>query len=108
MYSLWRFAQTSWVSSTQVDPTQLSDEMSRQTLLRVQRAFGQHLRALRHERLMTLEQMAEGADLHPNYVGSVERGERNISLFNIWRLANSLDVDAGRLLAKLPVAPDRN
>ena len=47
------------------------EEVQRQSALRVQAAFGQHLRALRHDRSMTLEQLAEGADLHPNYVGSV-------------------------------------
>jgi transcriptional regulator with XRE-family HTH domain len=83
------------------------DEVQRQSLLRVQRAFGQHLRALRHERSMTLEQVAEGADLHPNYVGSVERGERNISLFNIWRLAHSLKIDASQLLSALPAPKAR-
>jgi transcriptional regulator with XRE-family HTH domain len=70
--------------------------------LRVQSAFGQRLRKMRHERLMTIEQLAELADLHPNYVGSIERGERNVSLFNIWRIADGLDVAASQLLEGLP------
>ena len=65
------------------------DSASGKELERLQQAFGEHLRALRHDRLITIEQLAELAGVHPNYVGSVERGERNLSLFNI-SIANSL------------------
>jgi len=41
------------------------------------------------------------AGLHPNYVGSVERGERNLSLFNIWRLAGGLEVSVSQLVETL-------
>ncbi|EFB40260.1 hypothetical protein pah_c212o001 [Parachlamydia acanthamoebae str. Hall's coccus] len=40
---------------------------------------------------MSQEKLAEKADLHTNYVGSVERGERNIAIENIYALANALD-----------------
>ena len=43
----------------------------------------------------------ELADLHRNYVGSVERGERNIALLNIVALARALHVKSGRLLDPL-------
>lgn len=39
---------------------------------------------------MTIEKLAEAADLHHNYVGSVERGERNIALENIVALTKAL------------------
>ncbi len=45
--------------------------------------FGQKVRRKRYELDLSIEQLAEKADLHPNYVGSVERGERNIALENI-------------------------
>ncbi|MDP9974984.1 MULTISPECIES: helix-turn-helix domain-containing protein [Variovorax] len=76
--------------------------MSSKELERLQQAFGEHLRALRHDRLITIEQLAELAGLHPNYVGSVERGERNLSLFNIWRLAGGLEVSVSQLVETLP------
>lgn len=78
------------------------DPVSSKELERLQQTFGEHLRAMRHDRLMTIEQLAELAGLHPNYVGSVERGERNLSLFNIWRLAGGLDVSVSQLTETLP------
>ena len=52
---------------------------------------------------MTIEQVAEIAGLHPNYLSSVERGERNVSLFNIWRIASGLGLTAKELVDALPV-----
>jgi transcriptional regulator with XRE-family HTH domain len=78
------------------------DSASGKELERLQQAFGEHLRALRHDRLITIEQLSELAGLHPNYVGSVERGERNLSLFNIWRLAGGLEVSVSQLVETLP------
>jgi len=78
------------------------DPVSSKELEQLQHAFGEHLRAMRHDRLITIEQLAELAGLHPNYVGSVERGERNLSLFNIWRLAGGLDVSVAQLVEALP------
>ena len=69
---------------------------------RVQAAFGIRLRKLRVARRLTLEMLADRADLHANYVGAVERGERNLSLYNIWRLAHGLGLDAAELMRALP------
>ncbi|MGJ7500386.1 helix-turn-helix domain-containing protein [Variovorax sp. ZT5P49] len=78
------------------------DPASSKELERLQQTFGEHLRAVRHNRLITIEQLAELSGLHPNYVGSVERGERNLSLFNIWRLAGGLDISVSQLMEPLP------
>jgi transcriptional regulator with XRE-family HTH domain len=53
-------------------------------------AFGARLRELRTRRGLSQEQLAHIAGLDRTYVGSVERGERNISLDNIWALADAL------------------
>ena len=50
---------------------------------RVQAAFGKRVREFRTEQQLTLEMLAAKADLHENYVGAVERGERNLSLYNV-------------------------
>jgi transcriptional regulator with XRE-family HTH domain len=52
--------------------------------------FGKLVREKRYETDLTQEELAEKAGLHPTYVGSVERGERNISLENIMSLAKAL------------------
>ncbi len=53
-------------------------------------AFGNLVRRRRYELDLSQEQLAERANLHTNYVGSVERGERNIALENILSLAKAL------------------
>jgi transcriptional regulator with XRE-family HTH domain len=60
--------------------------------------FGKSLRALREARNLSQEKLAELAELHRNYVGGVERGERNVGLLNIVKLARALDVKASKLM----------
>ena len=55
-------------------------------------AFGQRVRAVRLSLGYSQERLADLARLHRTYVGAIERGERNVSLLNIWRLAAALRV----------------
>lgn len=66
---------------------------------RVQLAFGAKVRARREQLLLTQDQLAERAQLHTNYVSSVERGERNLGLHNVARLAYGLELGIGELVA---------
>lgn len=60
--------------------------------------FADNLRELRNSRGLTQEELAEKAGLHRTYVGSVERGERNLTLESMRRLAEALDVSVWSLL----------
>jgi transcriptional regulator with XRE-family HTH domain len=60
--------------------------------------FGRRVREIRLQRGLSQEKLAERADLHRNYVGGVERGERNISLLNIVKLAHGLNVRPAKLI----------
>jgi len=56
------------------------------------KAFGARVRELRRESGFSQEELAHRAELDRSYVGQVERGERNVSLDNIHRLAESLEL----------------
>ena len=60
--------------------------------------FAQNLRAYRLKKLLSQEELADLSGLHRTYVGSVERGERNISIDNIERLAAALELTILELL----------
>ena len=64
--------------------------------------FGKALRTLREDRGYSQEELAERAGLHRNYVGGVERGERNVALENIVKLAGALSVRTRDLFDSLP------
>ena len=60
--------------------------------------FGQRVRASRLALDWTQEKLADESGMHPTYIGDAERGERNVSLDNILKLAKALDVQPGELL----------
>lgn len=61
--------------------------------------FAANVKRFRLSAGLSQEALAEKAGLHRTYVSSVERAERNISLQNIFTLAEALGVDARELLA---------
>jgi len=59
--------------------------------------FGKRVRELRTERNLTQQQLADISGLHKNYIGMVERGERNPSLLNIDILAKCFEMKFSEL-----------
>lgn len=60
--------------------------------------LGANIRTLRNNLNLTQEQLAEKCDLHRTYIGAVERGDRNVSLQNIAKIAAALNTTPSKLL----------
>jgi transcriptional regulator with XRE-family HTH domain len=71
-----------------------SEEMRRDPCVK----FGEKVRQLRTGLGISQEKLAELCDLHRTYIGSVERGERNVSLVNLVRLGRALKSTPSQLL----------
>ena len=61
------------------------------------RTLGNNIRAQRKQLGFSQESLAEKADLHPVYVGSVERGEENVSIDSLMRIAKALKISVQKL-----------
>jgi transcriptional regulator with XRE-family HTH domain len=56
------------------------------------RQFGNRVRELRQKRSWSQEELAHRCQLDRSYIGGVERGERNVSLVNVHKIAKALGV----------------
>jgi transcriptional regulator with XRE-family HTH domain len=63
----------------------------------IRRRFGRAVRKRREKLGVSQEEFAELCDLHRTYMGGVERGERNISLANIEKIARALKIALSEL-----------
>lgn len=68
------------------------------------RHLGDRIREERTRRGLSQEELAHRAGLHRTYIGSVERGERNITVGNVHLIADTLGLHAGELLDDAPPA----
>ena len=59
--------------------------------------FGYRVKELRKEKELSQEELAHLAGLHRTYIGMIERAEKNITLKNIGKIAESLEVDITEL-----------
>jgi len=66
-------------------------------------AFGQAVRALRKEKGVSQEALADMAGLDRSYMGGVERGEHNVALINIKKIAGALGVSDAEVMGKAGV-----
>jgi transcriptional regulator with XRE-family HTH domain len=72
--------------------------MEEQRQEQIKKAFGARVRSIRAQKGLSQEDLALACGLDRTYIGGVERGERNISLINIHRIAEALGVPAKELL----------
>lgn len=71
--------------------------MGKKREAQIQKLFGERVRELRKQKELSQESLALACDLDRRYIGGVERGERNISLLNIHKIAVALGVPAKEL-----------
>lgn len=64
----------------------------------VLRLFGDRVREIRTRKAVSQERLSELAGLHRTYVSLIERGERNVTLITINKIAQALDVDLAELM----------
>lgn len=63
--------------------------------------FGEKVREERLKRGLSQEELAGKAGVHRTYIGMIERGEKNITLTNIKKVANALDLKIDQLLSNI-------
>ena len=63
------------------------------------KAVGRRVRELRHSLGVSQEELAGRANLHRNYIGSIERGERDVGVVALGRLATALGVSLQEFFA---------
>jgi len=61
--------------------------------------FGRRLKEIRINKNISQEELAFRSGLHRTYISSIERGQRNISIVNIKKIADALDIDILDLLS---------
>ncbi len=65
---------------------------------KILKIFGDNVRKYRKEKNFSQEQLADKAGVHRTYIGGIERGERNVSLLNIERIAKALNISINKLV----------
>lgn len=69
--------------------------------------FGQRVRSIRKLRGLSQEKLAELCDLHPTYIGQLERGEKNASLETIMSVCKGLNVSPSELFENISPTGER-
>ncbi|WP_413460524.1 helix-turn-helix domain-containing protein [Herbaspirillum huttiense] len=63
-------------------------------------ALGSTIRTLRKERGFSQEELADRSEIDRSHMGKIERGERNVSVVNLLRIANALDIRLAIIIEK--------
>ena len=73
-----------------------------------QKAIGKTIRELRKERKLSQEELAYRAGLHRTYIGAIERGERNITVINLYKILRALNINMSYFFKKVETFIDKN
>lgn len=68
----------------------------------VVRIIAENIRRQRLKRSWSQEELADRCNLHRTYIGAIERGERNITVKTLFKIAEALGCDALQLLRERP------
>jgi transcriptional regulator with XRE-family HTH domain len=71
----------------------------------IQKQVGERVRVLREKKGISQEALASTCNLHRTYIGLIERGERNLSLTTVERIAEGLGVQVSELFAGVETTP---
>jgi transcriptional regulator with XRE-family HTH domain len=63
--------------------------------------LGKRIRALREERKISQEELADRADIHRNYISQIEGGKRKVSFYYVVKIARALQVSPSRLIDRI-------
>lgn len=61
-------------------------------MINIREVVGKNIKKARISACLSQESLAEISGLHRTYISSVERGERNISIENLYKISNALDI----------------
>lgn len=67
----------------------------------ISKELGLKIRYYRKEKQITQEALAEICNLHPTYIGQIERGEKNATIESIYRISKGLDIPISKLLENI-------
>ena len=62
-------------------------------------SLGNEIRTRRKQRALTQQEFGDLVGLHRTYVADIERGSRNVSLYNICRIATALNISVAELFS---------
>lgn len=70
--------------------------------------LGERIRRLRKERGLSQEQLGEKSGLHTNYIGQIERGEKNLTIESLQKVAIGLDIPIGQLFQNIELVEENS
>lgn len=62
--------------------------------------IGKKLRLARHQANLSQEELAEKANVHRTFIGMVERGERNISVYALYKILSAMNISMDKFFAE--------